>query len=109
MQSAHEYMAHSHLTRTNTSTTTQNKAHLILLQDDLLISMMVRVMDHSPTGATGTVHCKSAPNSHSRKDLVSANEDPVSVPDFVISLAKALHSSRALDRVPGKIILNPLV
>lgn len=71
--------------------------------------MMVRLKAHSPTGATGTVHCKSAPDSHSGKELVLANEDPLFVPGFVISLAKALYSCKALDRVPGKIVLKPLV
>lgn len=61
----HEHMGSFISSRTNTSTTTQNKPHLILLQDNLLISMMVRLKAHSPTGDTGTVRHKSAPDSHS--------------------------------------------
>lgn len=62
-----------------------------------------------PTGATGTVCCKPTADSHSAEELPSACEDPLFVPGFVISLAGALYSCRALDRVPGKIVLKPLV
>lgn len=94
--------AHSHLTRTNASTTTQNKLHLILLLDTLLISMMVRLKAHSPTGATGTVHRKSAPDSHSGKELVTASEDPLFVSGFVISLAKSSIFFQSPGRNPRK-------
>lgn len=62
-----------------------------------------------PAGATGTVYCKATADSHSAEELLSACEDPVFVPGFVISLAGALYSRRALDSVPGKIVLKPLV
>lgn len=65
--------------------------------------------DWGPTGATATGRNESAPDSHSGKELVIAKEDPLFVPGFVISLAKALCSCRALDRVPGKTVLKPLV
>lgn len=81
----------------------------LLLQDDLLICMMVRPNAHGPTGATGTVHCKSAVGSHPAKELLSTNEEPLFVPGFVPSLAKAQYSHRALGRVPGKAVPKPLV
>lgn len=71
--------------------------------------MTVRLKAHSPTCATGTGHCKSAPHSHNGKGFITASEDSLFVPVFAISLAKALYSCRALHRVPEKIVLKPLV
>lgn len=80
----------------------------LLLQDDLLICMMVRPKPMVPQVplALFTVNQLWVPTL---QELLSTNEEPLFVPGFVPSLAKALYSHRALGRVPGKAVPKPLV